>query len=344
MIGAWNTDSGVAVHAEPIGKAWVEMGHELTVFSFTEDDFHGEGFTGEDEDYVIRCMGTKKANFLDPRPILRHNFDIFIVQDLMMLPIENLVKIFPLIRKKSRTVHIVHENSLPEDSQFYQFDWDSVVYFSQRQNFLNTVYPEAERIHFPCFPLREGDKIRARKKLGLPLDKKIIYEFCQSGYRPFLREPPSELKDGTILLILIPSDYQFLEEENPPPWMVVRREQTLSHEKFDDYLFASDAVILHKFQSRYHAVVSSTAFQALGAGCPMLVPGKSDFFFPFEEEVIRYVDFEDLKGTLIDLVRGGIRFKALQEKAVQFVKENSPKKIAEKYIELFNSLLKIKNA
>lgn len=24
MMSAWNTDSGVAVHAEPIGKAWIK--------------------------------------------------------------------------------------------------------------------------------------------------------------------------------------------------------------------------------------------------------------------------------------------------------------------------------
>lgn len=340
MISAWNTDSGVAVHAEPIGKAWIKMGHQLTVFSFIKDDFHGEGFTGEDEDYVIRCLGTKNTNFLDPRPILRQTFDIFVVQDIMVLPIENLAKIYPVIHKKSKTVHIVHENKLPEDPRFYQFDWDGVIYFSRRQNFLDAVYPEAKRIHFPCFSLRKGNKIEARKKLDLPLDKKIIYEFCQRGYHPFLRELPDELKDEAILLVLIPPDYQFLEEENPPFWMVVKREETLSYERFDDYLFASDAVILHKFQSRYHAVVSSTTFQALGTGCPIFVPGKSDFFFPFEEVVIRYADFEDLKETLIDLVRDGARFKALKEKAEQFVKKNSPEKIAQEYIELFQSLLK----
>jgi hypothetical protein len=28
MMTAWNTDSGVAIHAEPVGKAWIEMGHK----------------------------------------------------------------------------------------------------------------------------------------------------------------------------------------------------------------------------------------------------------------------------------------------------------------------------
>lgn len=34
MMTAWNTDSGVAIHAEPIGKAWIRMGYDLKVFSF----------------------------------------------------------------------------------------------------------------------------------------------------------------------------------------------------------------------------------------------------------------------------------------------------------------------
>ena len=47
MMSAWNTDSGVAIHAEPVGRAWLEMGHELQVFTFLKDDFHGEEITAE---------------------------------------------------------------------------------------------------------------------------------------------------------------------------------------------------------------------------------------------------------------------------------------------------------
>jgi hypothetical protein len=45
MMTAWNTDSGVAIHAEPIGKAWIQMGHDLRVFTFLKDDYHGEEIT-----------------------------------------------------------------------------------------------------------------------------------------------------------------------------------------------------------------------------------------------------------------------------------------------------------
>ena len=339
LMSSWNTDSGVAIHAEAVGKALIKMGHEVTVFTFTKEDYHGEGFTGEDEDYVVRCFGTRRTKYLDPTPILKRNFDIFVVEDLSMLPVDNLAKIFPMIRKKAKTVHIVHENALPRESWFYQLEWDKIVYFSHRQNFLKSVYDDALMIHFPCFPVRGKDKMEARKALDLPADKKIVYEFCQRGYRPFLRELPDELKEEGILLVLIPPNYEFLEEENPPRWMIVRREETLSRERFDEYMFASDAVILHKFQSRYRAVVSSTVFQTLGTGCPILVPGQSDFFFPFKEEVIRYADSEDLKKTLVDVFKDGEIYRAHREKAETFVKENSQSVVAQRFVDLFESLL-----
>lgn len=338
MMTAWNTDSGVSIHAEPIAKEWIKMGHEVVIFSHIKEDFHGDGFTEKDEDYVIRCFGTQKTNYLDPRPILTRKFDIFVVQDLRMLPADNLAKIFPLIRRKAKTVHIVHENALPEETWFYQFEWDGVVYFCKRQVFLNRVWPDSKMIHFPCFPIRKGEKMKVRERLDLPLDKKIVYQFCQRGYKPFLRDLPTPLKGKAILLIVIPENYEFLEEEYPPKWMVIRREKVLPRKMFDDYLFASDAAIFHKFKSRYLAVVSSTTFQALGAGCPILISGQSDYFFPFKEEIIRYTDSEDLKESLIDLLMDGERYKALQAKAEEFVKENSPRRIAEKYIEFFHSL------
>jgi hypothetical protein len=188
VMTAWNIDSGAAVHAEPIVKAWIEMGHEVSIFSFMKNDFQGEGFTDDDEDYVTRCFGTRRTGYFDPTPVLTRQFDIFVVHDIGVLPVDNLTKIFPLIRRTAKTVHIVRENALPKEAWFYQFEWDKVVYFCRRQAFLNSVYPDSELIHFPCFPIRNKDKMEMRKKLDLPVDKKIVYQFCQRGYRPFLRE------------------------------------------------------------------------------------------------------------------------------------------------------------
>lgn len=339
MISAWNTDSGVAVHAEPIGKAWKEMGHELTIFSHVQYDYHGEGFNAKDEDYVIRCIGTQRTNFLDPRPILTTNFDILVVQDLRMLPVENLSRIFPLIRNRARTVHIVHENKLPEETWFYQFLWDGVVYFDERQEFLKEVYPNAKLIPFPCFPIRRGDKMEARKRLALPLDKKIIYIFCHRGYEPFIRDLPKELYGQAILLFVVPPNYQMVERGRIPSWMIIREEKVLSKERFDDYLFASDVLILHKFQSLYLGVVSSTAFQSLGAGCPIFVPALSDYFKPLENEVIHYHDIQDLHEQLVKLLfEDGNKERSLIDLADGFCSLNSPQIVAKRFIDFFVEL------
>jgi|GEM_PF-5571520 hypothetical protein len=66
MMGAWNQTCGVSIHAELVGRAWVEQGHPLRGFSFIENDYHGRSLVGQDEDYVTRCFGTSKlTNLLD---------------------------------------------------------------------------------------------------------------------------------------------------------------------------------------------------------------------------------------------------------------------------------------
>ncbi|MBE9593923.1 MAG: hypothetical protein IMF19_10655, partial [Proteobacteria bacterium] len=112
--------------------------------------------------------------------------------------------------------------------------WDKVIYFDERQEFLKDVYPDAEYIPFPSFPIRRGDKNESRKRLDLPTDKKIIFTFCQRGYRPYLRYLVEELMTNVVLLFVIPPDFEMLEKESAPPWMIVREEGALSDERFDE--------------------------------------------------------------------------------------------------------------
>jgi glycosyltransferase involved in cell wall biosynthesis len=317
------------------------MDHKVTVFSFVKDDFAPEHFTSKDERFVIRCFGVRRKKFIDPRPILSTDFDIFVVQNLRMLPVEALYRIFPLIRQRSRTVHVVHESELPGEPWFYQFLWDRVVYFDRRQDFLKDIYPNAEFIPFPCSPPRQGDRSGSRKKLRLPLGKKIIFVFCQREYQPYLRDLKEELKRHAVLLLVVPPVYEMLEKEAPPPWMIVREEDALSQRRFDDYLFASDAAIFHKFQSRYHRVVSSVIFQVIGAGCPIFVPKQSDFFHPLQDEVVYYKDIEGLnKGLSELLLHNEEKRKRLTDAAKVFAAMNSAEKIAQIYIESFTNVLK----
>ncbi len=338
MMTAWNTDSGVAIHAEPIGKAWIERGHELQVFTFLTDDYHGDDITGKNEPFVTRCFGTSAGtNFLDPRPILSADYDFFVVQDLGMLPKDKLAKIFPCIKRKAKTVHIVHDNAPSVSPDFYQHDWDAVVYFDLRQEgFLKRIYGKrAHYIPFPCFPRRQGNKTEARRKLSLPLDKKIVVAFCHRSYQPYLPQlPDPDLKD--VLLIVLTNR----EIQGGWPQTEVRREELFSHSLFDDYLFAADALILHKMSTAPQeiGILSSTAYQCLGTGCPILGPNISDFIWPFNREVLKYGDRRELKELLLGIFEGGEQYQESQAMAEEFVEEHSPERIAHHFIELLESL------
>jgi len=338
MMTAWNTDSGVAVHAEAVGKAWIEMGHDLRIFTFLKDDFHGEEITAEDEPFVTRCFGQSTGtNFLDPRPILSADYDYFVVQDLGMLPKDKLAQIFPLIKRKAKTVHVVHDNSPSADPAFYQHGWDAIVYFDLRQEgFLKRIYGErAHYIPFPCFPRRRGDKVEARRKLGLPLEKRIVVAFCRRSYQPYLPQlPDPDLKD-VLFLVLTNRDI-----EADWPQTEVRREPYFPHSLFDEYLFAADALILHKMSTAPQeiGILSSTAYQCLGTGCPILAPRLSDFVWPFDREVLKYADREELKALLLDVFAGGERHQESQTAAEEFVEQNSAENVAGQFIGLFRSL------
>ena len=116
------------------------------------------------ESYVTRCF--RVGGYLDPRSILNSDHDIFVVQNLGMLPRDDRGRFFHRIRKNARTVNIIHEAKLPSDPSFYQFQWESIVCFDQRyRKFLREAFPE-EKIHvipFPCHPVARGTPIKRRR-------------------------------------------------------------------------------------------------------------------------------------------------------------------------------------
>jgi len=337
MMSAWNLDAGPSVHAELVGREWVGMGHGLSVYSFLSSDFHGTTFVGKDEKYVIRCFGTQKG--LDPRPILQAKLRIFIVQDLGMLPKDELGKIFHHIRKKAKTVNVIHDAELSDNPSFYQFEWDAVVCFDERyKSFLREVYPEGiiHMIPFPCRPVSKGNKIEARRKLGLPLDRRLLLVFGQ------------HVKDDLEMLQAISSlgrDYPIsllIASKRAPDQIVaeniqieVRREAP-DMERLYSYLHAADALLLHR-KTEKKAVVSSTTHQCLGAGCP-IVALDSPFFEYFENEVLKYRTVDEFEANLAEVLVDGERVKRTLHAAEEYAKRNSAQRVAERFIELFERL------
>ena len=146
--------------------------------------------------------------------------------------------------------------------------------------------------------------------------------------------PDPDLEDVLFLVLTnrdIGADY---------PQTRVRREVFFPHSLFDQYLFAADALILHKMSTAPQeiGILSSTAYQCLGAGCPILAPRLSDFVWPFKKEVLKYADREELKELLLDVFKGGKRCRESQKAAEEFVEKHSPERVAAQFLRLFESL------
>lgn len=342
MMSAWNQTSGVSIHAELVGEEWVKGGRELKVFSFLEDDFHGACLIGVDQEYVIRCFGTPgRTNYLNPIPFLKEDYDFFVVQDLGMLPKDKLAKIFPHIHRKAKTILVVHASKLPDDPSFFQFDWDAIVCFDPRyQDFLKQVYPE-ERIHiipFPCHRWLEGDKEEARRSLALPSDKKIVFAFGQKWRHMNAPDTVGALNELShecpIKLVILSGAQRVFGFEGLD---CETRKEVLEHPKIYDYLHAADVTIFGKHSIPGAAVLSSTIHLCLGSGCPILVRD-SNFFDFIHDEVFKYRDVEEFKQKLAHIFQGSVEVEERRRAAKRYCEANSAEKVAQRFIELFESL------
>lgn len=344
----WNAANGPAIHAELVGRAWVKLGHQLTIFSAEK---HPDARpTGQsDEDFVIRHFTVEqiapftRASAFDASPWLDTEYEIFLAQNVERLPAERLLEHFPRIKEKAMTVQVVHEGKAPEDPLYYRFDWDAIVCFDYRyRDFLVQSFPP-EKIHlipYPYHPLQLGDKRGARAELGLSQDEKIVFSF---GFRareilsvlPALKEIASDYPLRYLVVANPESDVGDLAQARGHYDFIDLQIKPLPLSELYTYLHAADVLLIHRESStRYPAVVSSSVAQALGSGCPILFH-ESNFVELSGDEILKYRDLEDMKGKLAEIFEGG--FSVDRVKA--FLDEHDAERIAQRYLELFEELL-----
>ncbi|MCP2519174.1 hypothetical protein NLC82_05605 [Candidatus Aminicenantes bacterium AC-335-A11] len=351
MMTLWNAANGPSIHAELIGRAWVKMGHELKVFSsIKHPDARPTG--QEDEDFVIRhfivdnVVPVTRASWFDPSPLLDEDYEIFVAQNVERLPVERLLELFPKIKEKAVTVQIVHEGKPSEDPLYYKFNWDAIVCFDERyREYLLEFFPlnKIKMIPYPYHPFKLGDKKKAREKLNLPLDKKIVFSF---GFRTenvldVLPTLSSIEKDYPLKYLVVAnseSETRLLYEVKEKYDFLDIRVRAIPLDELYTYLHASDVLLVHRESSKYKAVVSSTICQVLGSGCPVLFH-ESNYVEKHGDEIIKYTDFEDMKNKMIQIFNGEFD---LNEKIEEFLKEHNAEKIAERYINLFKELLSVR--
>lgn len=339
MMAAWNQDAGPSINAELIGREWVRQGHEVRIFSFIPSDIHGKAIVGKDEEYVFRCFSTRNKGYLEPKPILEFAPDLFIVQDLGMLPMDEFAKVFSMVKKTAKTVNVIHDCVLSNDPSFYQFEWDKIVCFDNRyKDFLKKLYNEEiiTIIPHPCNPWNPGNKEEARKKLDLSLDGYILFVFGQKlNEKLWVINSLKDLSEIFDLSLLIVS----LEEPVPlkrKDLKIYFRKEAPDIKRLYDYLYAVDALIVNKEIMRKNIVISTTAFQCLGSGCPILAYA-SRLVEEFSDDVIiKYKVFDELEEKLKILFEDEEFRAGLQLAQKDFVERYSPDKIAEAYLKLFN--------
>jgi len=347
MMTRWNVPSGQSSHAEPIGRAWLEMGHKLKVFAPAGMDL--SLIYQQDEPFVRRCYmqdiwgeRARSDYFFDPRPFLEEDYEIFLVEMAAIMPMPELLSIFPQIKRKAKTIHVVHETGLPQDPNWYKFDWDAIVCFDERyKQFLGKAFPEKKIaiIPFPCHPPAHGDKKAARRLLGLPLDKKIVFAYgADSVYFHVDLLPVMEklAKDYPVLFLLLTHHTQTaVPELKSKPQYFMLRDEMPTDDRLYTYLHASDVYIYYGRVSIDGVGVSSCVTTCLGAGRPVLVPAYCNFFDLSGKEVIKYRDFEDLEQKLRYIFDGAGSVRKSLVAAEEYATRYSGPEIASQFIELF---------
>lgn len=346
LMGAWNVDSGAAVHTEIFGRSLIEIGHQLTVFTYLKENFHGTAILKEDEDYVNRCFTTWNTPLpkFNTIPFLTTDYNYFIAEDHGMFPLDSLAKIFHWIKKKAKTLTVIHDAGLKEDPSFYQFDWDAIVCFDDRyQNFLTKAYPKnlVHIIPHPCLPWKPGNKERSRKELNLSQNERIVFLFGQTAHFgveifPILKK----LAKSYPLKVLIVSKF-------PPTlqsWLPIAQTEKIVEIKQEapdiyrlyQYLYAADAFIYHKPPTQ-GITVASSIFQCLGSGCPTIAL-KSNFTYPFHDNIMLYQEPNGLEKWLVNILDETALYKKMMKKTKQFVNDNSAQTITLKIIKLLMKL------
>jgi len=351
MMTRWNVPSGQSAHAEPLGRAWLEMGHKLKVFAPKGIDLML--IQQEDEPFVHRCYmldlwdERKRSNFFfDPRPFLEEDYEIFLVEMAELMPMPELLGIFPEIKRKAKTVLVVHEVGLPQDPDWYKFDWDAIVCFDARyKEFMAKAFPEAKMviIPYPCNPPLHGDGRQARICLDLPLDKRIVFAYgfnIAHNHTDLFPVMERLSRDYPLLFLLLTHHGEMLE--SGPDFLLLRDEMP-TVERLYTYLHAADAYVYYVRigEAKIYGVgVSSTVATCLGAGRPILVPGYCNFFDLSGKEVIKYSDLRELEKRLREVFGGDDSVKESLVAAEEYATGNSSREIAVQFIELFSEISK----
>jgi glycosyltransferase involved in cell wall biosynthesis len=179
--------------------------------------------------------------------------------------------------------------------------------------------------------------VKARKRLGLPLDKKVILNYGIGVYRHLHLLPKIErLNEKYPLIFLVitghPDWFDLWDAVRGRYKFVKLIRASLPNEELYSYLHASDALLVHKDSSEA-VVVASTVYLCLGSGCPILTHA-TNFVETLDKEVVKYSG--DPTERLIEVFEEKEAYWLTREKALQYVEDYSGHKTAIRFKELLS--------
>lgn len=350
LMTPWNVIDGVSLHAIPLVREWEKMGHQITIFAPKEKHV----FIDKDEAYVFRCYNNQRKfpylpkwlydkPFLDEKPFIESDYEVLVVENLGMMPGHLLLKIWRRIKKKAKTVLVIHEGEafLPSDFFPLASQFDKIICFDKRfLKILRNKIPRSkiEIIPYPSFPKRSDDKHKARDELNLPRDKKIIFTFGLkiNQHFPTLETLEKITKTIPLIFLLVAAEQGFSQSvivktaQEKYPFIKIR-EEILSFKNLDRYLFAADALLLFKRNDKI--AIPTTVNICLGTGCPIFI-NEGGYSQISGKEVFIYKDFEVLEKKLTAVLKG----QKPDRKAIdKFLNRTNSAKIAGEYIRLFEN-------
>ncbi len=354
ILSRWNATCGVSLHAEALGREWVGKGHEILVLapleSTADADWHHRHLDVADEPWVRRVYAEVNNPFdegwVNVEEFLMHRFDVFLIEGYFRLPVRALKNIVEKIKRSGTPVVLVlHEYNVERSKPLMELPSDAIVVFDERfiREILQPLKIDLGKVRVISYPVlrpNTRDVVRPHFAEG----KTLFFSFG--------RQPPEEYvdfyealrtirrSDGDVLYWIIRSDGELPFNEG---WIYQWRERP-SLEKLYSYLRGSDFHLLPKARGEGKVVVSSTIYQTIASGTPIITrDGRYVETIPTDEEgfgaIVKYRDVSDLVHKIELLMKDeGLRRRVIDE-ALKFTEEFSVEKVAEEYLNLFTEIL-----
>ncbi len=355
LITRWNATCGISLHAEILGREFINLGHDIIVFAPTIDsagrDWHHRHLDVEDEPWVYRVYvevdnPLREPGYVNEDTICNEDYDVLVIEGYYRLPVLKLRQIIKRIQRKGvPVIMVLHEYNWERTKPLLLLPTNRIVVFDQR--FIDEILiPNTKHI------------LHKVKIIPYPVEKPINVE----SYRPafaenkilfitFGRQPPEEYTDFIKALRIISRRYDIIywiirsdgKLDLDEPW-IIQWIQRPSIETIYKYLKGSDIHLLPKSRVRNKVVVSSTVYQTIASGTPIVTPDTRYVeTIPTDSNgvgaIIKYRNVEDLVEKIVRLIEDHEFREYVKLKALEFTEMYRSDKVARLYVELIKDVV-----